>query len=340
MLLDSGDSAKKVKSDEYSLEEFETPLKVVDLSPSLAGTYRGDTVPGSLVTVVMPNLNKGRFIADAIDSVLSQTYVNLELMVVDNGSADQSLSIIEGFVRRDSRVTLLEESKRGVARAINAGLTRAKGEFVMVVGSDDLLAKEGISKQVSCLQEENAPLCYTEGWILDEWGKPTGRLYNRDWVKLPSTCEGMIFHELIRKVFVLPASVMYSRRCFENGMFDSSLTFGEDWDLLVRLSRSLEFRYIPEPLYGWRIYSGNMMVKGNERFVNENHVHIYEKWLRDFDGLSREDRNFILKRLLRSREALEGSFGLLQVAFGYPSAWPVLLGMMGSSISHRIRKSP
>jgi glycosyltransferase involved in cell wall biosynthesis len=306
-----------------------------------AASYPGTAGPGlgsPLVSLVMPNLNKGRFIRDAVESVLSQTYGNLELLVVDNGSYDQSLSVIEGFTKKDSRIRLFHEPIRGPAHAITAGIAEARGEFIMVVGSDDVLDHRGVSMQMACLQESGALLCYTEGWVLDEAGKPNGMLYNRDWVRLPASHEGLIFHELIRRVFVLPASVMYSRKCFEYETFDTSLTFGEDWDLLVRLSRHFEFRYVQEPLYGYRIYSGNMMRKGNERLVESNHIRIFEKWLRTLQDLNSEDRSVIFKRLLRSREVVEGAPGMLQVALDHPTASGILLGMAKSSISSRVRK--
>lgn len=297
-----------------------------------------DSLPNSLVSVVMPNLNKGGFIADAIESILSQTYEKFELLVIDNGSDDQSISLIENFIKKDTRISLTREPRRGVSYALNTGIGKAQGAFVTFLGSDDICHEERLSKQVKCLQEKNASVCYTEGWMIDDRGELINKLYNKDVAKLPTIHEGMIFHELIRRNFIIGGSVMVSRRCLDNDSYDASLTFGEDWDLWVRLSRRFHFHYVPEPLYGYRVYSGNTWAKGNEERIQANNVLMYEKWLRDFQDLNRDDRNFILKRLLQSRMELDGVVGMLQVALAHPSASILLLGRAKSSIAYRMKK--
>jgi glycosyltransferase involved in cell wall biosynthesis len=251
-----------------------------------------DTTP--LVSVVMPNLNKGDFIEDAVRSILSQTYKNLELLVVDNGSSDSSISRLEILSKSDSRVRVLKEDQKGTSHALNNGIVHSQGEFITIMASDDICHGDRIRQQVSLLRERNASVCYSESWIIDEKGLPTGQLYNRDIMKLPqSGYEGRVFHELIRSNFMLGGTITSTARVMKDNLFDTALKYGEDWDHDVRLARSSDFCYVPTPLYGYRIYSGNNPGMHNERILLATHAKLFQKWLGGFDDLDRSDRDLL-----------------------------------------------
>jgi len=311
---------------------------------SLLSTHAGTNHPlrpAPLVSVVMPNLNKGRFIEEAVKSVRSQSYRNLELLIVDNGSEDQSVSIAELLARDDKRIRLFDEPRRGVSFAINTGVKNASGELVTIMGSDDIIGKDKISRQVDRLQQDGTSVCYTEGWYLDDLGRPLDWPRAMDRLNEPIKYEGLIFSELIRRDFwndFFGASVVYPKRCFSDRLFDTSLTYGEDWDFCVRLSRSYNFHYIPEPLYGYRVYSGNTWAKGNEQRNLRNKIRIFEGWLRDFD-LNKEDKGTILKQLLQSREELEGRIGMVRLAITHPQTTRAVLRRTRSSISHQVKRA-
>jgi glycosyltransferase involved in cell wall biosynthesis len=313
------------------------------LSPNGQASARANLrqSPTPLVSIVMPNLNKGRFIGQAIESVLSQSYKNLEVLVVDNGSQDESVSVVEHLESEDGRLRLLKEPTRGVSRAINTGIKSARGEFVTVMGSDDVLTKDKTSKQIERLQEGRASVCHTGGWYLDSEGVRLVRPLARDTQKVPTQYEGDIFHELISLDYwrdFFGASVVYSRDCFDGRLFDPSLEYGEDWDFCVRLSRSFAFHYVPEPLYGYRVYSGNTWAKGNEKRNLRNKIRILEGWLRDFDDLRKEDKSVILRQLLQSQEELDGHTGMIRFAVAHPEYAKAVLKRGRSSITHRTRK--
>jgi glycosyltransferase involved in cell wall biosynthesis len=297
---------------------------------------------GPLVSVVVPNLNKGRFIGEAIESVLAQSYKNLEVIVVDNGSEDQSVPVVEDMAQKDKRVSLFTEGTRGVSYAINAGIRKAGGELVTVVGSDDVLHREKIREQVQCLEGHYDSLCYTGGWYMDEHGKPLDRPPARDTRKVPTRNEGHIFHELVSNDFwndFFGASIMYPKDCFRGRLFDTSLSYGEDWDFCVRISRSFFFRYLPEPLYGYRVYSGNTWAEGNEKDKLRNKIRLFEGWLKELRDVDKEDRKVILRQLLQAREELQGHMGLVRVAIAHPETSNVVLRRARSSITYRMKKN-
>lgn len=309
-----------------------------ELIPRLTGNHN---TAGSqpLVSVVMSNLNKGKYIRAAIESVLTQSYQNLELIVVDNGSIDESLTIIEDFAKRDPKVHFTKEPHLGMPYALNTGIAKASGKFVALMDSDDLVREDRIEKQVACLQDyDGLSACYSEGWIMDINGVQTGRLYNRDFAELPSKYEGNIFHELIKYDFVIGASLMLPKQWTDKSKFDSSLEFGADWDFLVRMARELEFCYVPEPLYGYRTYSGNKVRSGDQRRRYHDYYRIYERWLRDFAELNNEDRKFMFMRLMDYGKARAGRLGMLRVVLAHPEASGLLLRRARSSIEYRVSK--
>lgn len=106
-----------------------------------------------LVSVVMPVYNSERFVAEAVDSILQQTLTDFEFLIVDDGSTDGSLGIIQDYAERDPRIRITQHSEnRGVAAARNTGIARASGKYVAVMDSDDVSLPQRIEKQVTYLE--------------------------------------------------------------------------------------------------------------------------------------------------------------------------------------------
>ena len=109
-----------------------------------------------LVSVVMPVYNGERFLKDAIESILNQTYKNFEFIIVDDGSTDDSLKIIKEYQKKDKRIRLIENKKNlGQAKSLNKGLSLAKGKYYAKMDSDDIACKKRIEKEVDFLERNN-----------------------------------------------------------------------------------------------------------------------------------------------------------------------------------------
>ena len=150
-----------------------------------------------LVSVVMPVYNAERFLRQAIDSVLNQTYQNIELIAVDDCSKDNSLQILTEYQKNDSRVCVIKQERNlGVAHARNRGIQLAKGEFIALLDSDDVWEETKIDRQVSLLKKENADIAYCSLDFIDENGIQIKRPfvvssktdYKRMLVKCEFTC--------------------------------------------------------------------------------------------------------------------------------------------------------
>ncbi len=128
-------------------------------SPAASGAIAAENVPGR-ISVIMPCFNSDRFLREAIESVRGQSYPDVELIVVDDGSSDDSLSILESY---GSAIRLIRQSRRGPYPARNAGLAVSSGEFLAFLDSDDLWQQDALQKLHGALAGQNADLAYC-GW--------------------------------------------------------------------------------------------------------------------------------------------------------------------------------
>jgi len=213
-----------------------------------------------LVSVIIPACNAEVFIAKTLDSVLSQTYQNIEVVVVDDGSTDTTPEIVKSFAREDSRVTLLQQSNAGVAAARNLAIKNSRGEYIAPIDADDIWYPRNLEKQVECLRKSEPFVGVVYSWSVDinEAGLLTGGFYN-------STIEGEVYKALVYKYFIGNASSSLIRRaCFEKvGNYNCKMKAEnaqgcEDWELHLRIAEFFQFKAVPEFLVGYRQIATSM----------------------------------------------------------------------------------
>jgi len=198
-----------------------------------------------LVTVVTPSFNQAKFITETIESVLNQTYKNIEYYVIDGGSTDGTLEILKRY--RDSRLKWISEKDDGQSDAINKGFKLAKGEIVGWINSDDILMPEAIEKVVVAFNDETVGLVYGDILIIDEFGNVI-----KEYKPGEITLERLL---KIEQSVPQPGS-FYRKRFVELvGGLDKKLNFVMDYDLFIRLLKISKAIYIPIPLAKFRIHS-------------------------------------------------------------------------------------
>lgn len=217
--------------------------------------------PGSapLVTVVVPAYNAGRFVEEAVRSALRQTYADLEVVVVDDGSTDDTAERVRALCAADPRVRLLQQENGGVAAARNRGIAAARGALIAPLDADDVWYPAKLERQVEVMaRDDTLGLVYT-GWErVDEAGRP-----------IPGTArapraEGWLADRLVLANLIPCASAPLIRRaCLEEvGGYEDHRGFGgqgcEDWDLYLRLAERYRFAVVPECLVGYRQSGGSM----------------------------------------------------------------------------------
>ena len=208
------------------------------------------------VSLVIATFNHGRVLAEAIDSALSQTLDPVEVVVVDDGSTDDTPTVL---ARYDARIRVLRQPNRGLAAARNAGLAATRGTYVAFLDADDVLAPAKLAEQVALL--ERAP---TVGWtycdVLIETVATGARVMASERFGYRSRAlDGWLFPELIHGNFIPAIAPLVRRAALDVvGGFDERLTALEDWDLWLRLALSAEARYSPAVLATYRIQPGGM----------------------------------------------------------------------------------
>lgn len=213
-----------------------------------------------LVSVIIPAYNAETFIEKTLHSVLYQTYQNLEVLVVDDGSQDRTPEIIKSIAQQDKRVVLWQQKNAGVAAARNLGIEKSQGEFIAPIDADDIWYPENIEKQVQCFLESEPSVGLVYSWSvdIDQDDVPTG-------IFRAAKIEGEVYFTLVGHNFIGNASSSMIRRdCFEqiggyNCQFKEQDAQGcEDWDLYLRIADVYQFRVVPEFLVGYRKMTNSM----------------------------------------------------------------------------------
>jgi glycosyltransferase involved in cell wall biosynthesis len=213
-----------------------------------------------LVSVIIPAFNAEAFIAQTLNSVLTQTYENIEIWVIDDGSRDQTAAVVEQFIQQDQRVRLLRQANAGVAAARNLGIQKAQGELIAPLDADDLWYPQKLEKQVRCLLEAGPLVGLVYAWSvhIDEQGYLTGGVNTSYW-------EGEVYLALAYRNFLGHASAPLIRRvCLEqvggyNCEYKDRHAQGcEDRDLYLRIAERYQFRVVPEFLIGYRQITSSM----------------------------------------------------------------------------------
>lgn len=192
------------------------------------------------VSVIIPTFNRGWVIKEAIDSVLNQTFGSFELIVVDDGSTDNTLDILAEY---KDRITLIKQRNRGVSAARNRGVDSASSKFIAFLDSDDLWLPQKLKRQIEFFDSNpEALICQTEEtWIRDGVRVNPGKRHRK--------VSGMIFEPSLQLCLVSPSAVMIKRSLFEEvGLFDESLPACEDYDMWLRVGYKHPIFLIDTPL--------------------------------------------------------------------------------------------
>lgn len=199
------------------------------------------------LSVIMPSYNCGKYIGEAIDSVLKQSFVDLEIIVVDGGSADSTDEVMAKY-GKDRRVIYQKMPGYGISKARNHGIKISGGELIAFLDADDLFMDGKIERQISEFDnDKRVEISYTNTiYFNHETGKEALSSYYN--------FSGDIFYYLKRSNFVHPSCVMARRSVFKNTLFDENIPSHEDWDIFLRLSRDgVLFNYIKEPFSKIRV---------------------------------------------------------------------------------------
>jgi glycosyltransferase involved in cell wall biosynthesis len=205
------------------------------------------------VSVIIPNYNYAQYVGQAVDSVLNQTYSNIEIIVVNNGSTDNSLEILKKY---GSRICLVDQENLGQSGARKTGLLRATGDFIAFLDADDIWAPRKIEKQLH-LFSPKTELVYCGVYCFNEHSQ---KLISTHFPEFKGSCaSAFVNHPGVSIVLSGESTAIFTRALLKKvGGFDPDLNSAAGWDFFRRCSKFTEFDFVPEALTNYRIHGSNM----------------------------------------------------------------------------------
>ena len=206
------------------------------------------------VSVILPVYNCEKFLLDAIESILNQTYSDFELLVIDDASTDGTRSILMG--QSDHRIRVLRnERNRGIPFCRNLGVREAKGEYIFPMDADDVAVANRVEVQVQYLEENlNTYLVGSNVIIIDE----NGRELRQE--SFPQTNRDIMKTIFVHNPFVHSTVAIRATAFRECGLYDERFPMGEDYELFLRLASRYAVANLPQPLVKRRVHQWNISI--------------------------------------------------------------------------------
>jgi glycosyltransferase involved in cell wall biosynthesis len=259
----------------------------------------------SKVSVLIPTYNRQHYLVEAIHSVETQRYGDWELVVVDDGSTDNTRDTL---ARLSTSLTYIHQSNRGVAAARNHAFRTSSGEYVLFLDSDDTLLPNSLNVLAAALQANpHVDVVFSDGYVVDGAGVRLAAL--ADYRRAPM--EDSLEYFILGSPVVGLHSAMFRREALValEGPFDEQMIGYEDWDLFVRLkAQGCRFLHVPEPTCCYRFHGGNKSApksgisqQRRESLIRKRQKEIAAPW---FDSLSLRARHAFFQEFLTG--ALQG----------------------------------
>jgi teichuronic acid biosynthesis glycosyltransferase TuaG len=309
-----------------------------------------------IVSVIIPAFNASAFIAKAIDSVLMQTHPSADIVVVDDGSTDETMDILLTY---KNQVRGYRQENKGPAAARNLALANAHGQYIMFLDADDTILPQKLARQVEILERNPAiGWTYCDIEYVDGEGRHLYLASERFAYSTRTSLNGILFSELLRGNFIpLHAPLIRRESLLAATPFDEDkLLIGiEDWDLLLRLSSRYDALYYPEVLARCVVRQGSLSADSQAREYRR--FYLLDKTIRNYDhdiralgitGLKviADTHNWFAYRHLEEGRSKQAVHRLLNSLAAYPlqrrAPWALFLGLIQGvrGVLEKSRPSP
>jgi len=208
------------------------------------------------VSIIVPSYNHERYLTQAMESILSQTFRDFELIVIDDFSEDGSTKIISEYAEKDNRIRcLFHKSNQGIARTLNEGMSISGGEYIAYTSSDDIWEKERLEVGVEIMDRSpDVGLLYSESVVIDTDGRLTGQKFSSIYPSPIGEYSGNLFGALLRGNFICGSSILIRRESIEGLRFNEELKYLNDWLFYLEFSETNRFYYFSHPLVRYRVH--------------------------------------------------------------------------------------
>lgn len=255
-----------------------------------------------LVSILIPSYNHANYILETLDSILSQDYQNIEIVIIDDGSKDESVERIQKYIEKNQSqpkaFRFLSRSNRGVAKTLNELIEMSQGEYLILYSSDDTLLPGCVSRLVQLAEQNHYPAIVGDSYIIDGSGhqvyvRPSGRIqrkkkFGKSFEKFIEWRTDQKFWFNLKKDFgtydslltsnYIPNGILVRKDAIQKvGLFDAELAL-QDHEYWLRFCRSYRIAYTPEVLTNYRIHGENSIFRLSERILNDwGQILLHEK---------------------------------------------------------------
>ncbi len=265
-----------------------------------------------LVSFIIPVYNQAPFLSDTLNSVLNQTYSNLEIILIDDGSTDDSQKIGRKYETMDSRIHYVWQANRGPSAARNRGIQESKGAFIFLLDGDDLIDPKLIESDLAEFRTHpEIDIIYTAFHIIDDQGQIIGEVHNQQYV--PEDLLALLFFRNL----IGPGAIMARRHCLVDHPYQEDLKHAEDYELLLRLAHHYRFHYLDQPLRSYRRHQANVSNdlaahhQATIEVINQySSIHIQEVVARS--TFSIEQKTLLLGKIYYTHDRLQEALPYLQ----------------------------
>lgn len=257
-----------------------------------------------LVSVGVACYNQAKYVVSTLDSIINQAYGNMELIIVDDCSKDDSVQIIQDWIDRNDIdcIFIKHEVNKGVCKTVNDIVVNAKGKYLSFTAADDLMVEGKLKVQVDLLEKaaSDVGFVYSDAYLIDSDGKEYfGRFiqWHRHFFVVP---QGDIFKELLEDNFIPIMTVLWKRECFDVcGLFDENLLY-DDYDMLLRVSFKYKVIFSDFIAAKYRVHATNLHKSLQNVKAMESNFRMFYKHLgvRDkmYDAIVKEKLfNYLLR---------------------------------------------
>ncbi len=280
-------------------------------------------------SIIMPSYNHGRYIRDAIRSVLNQSFEDLELIIIDDGSSDDSVSIIDSFKASDKRIrSYFHEQNLGISRTMNEAIGRARGKYVSLFASDDLWLEEKLQVQSEILSTNENLVVWSDGIVIDENSQPTGESFLEKHNALHKKKSGYLLGELVKENYIFGGSLAIKRESICKFQYDENLKYLNDYKIMVDLASNYEFYFVDRPLACYRIHGENAISStGDDDDWRRDRIRVRRYFVRSYKReISSCERASIYKVMSSSYKGLGNRYlgqlyMMLAAIFNWRNIW-------------------
>ncbi|WP_424353744.1 glycosyltransferase family 2 protein [Methanobacterium sp. MBAC-LM] len=208
-----------------------------------------------VVSVIMPSYNHEKFIPEAIESVLGQTFRDLELIIIDDKSGDNSQQIIDEFAQKDNRIKkIFHRENLGIAKTINEGIKNSTGKYIALIASDDMWIREKLEKQLKILEADENLVVWCNSAIIDSNSNLTGEITSEKYKN--ATPHGYVFEEIVNS-WISGSGIIIKRENIQDMRYSENLKYLNDTQFYADLAYRYQFYYMVEALSKYRLHGDN-----------------------------------------------------------------------------------